>query len=477
MSAPLRMTTRAAGAHRSAPGGFTLVELMVAMTISLLLLAALVSIFLNTSRSQSEMVKMNGLIENGRIAIQIMQDDLVHSGFWAGYLPGFDDLTSTLAPDDAPTTIPNPCQLYPTWDSVYRFSLLGVPVQSADVLPAGPGCLAPALLRVGTDVLVVRHVDTCVPGVGNCEADMVGRLYFQSSFCAAERNAGTVQAAASNSVTLAPTASAVDNAYTGVTIRIASGLGAGQHRAISAYDGATRVATLSTPWTVIPDNTTQYAFDYALGTNSFPLHQRDCVGTGTPTTLPITAGSIAEKRRYISNIYYITDVPHPERVGEVIPTLVRSRFDLSAGTLAQQAPEALIDGVEAFRVELGIDEVSDSGDAVDYTAAIDWADASKTSPTNRGDGAPDQFVRCTTAAPCSAAQLSNVVAVKLYVLARTRDRTPGYTDSKSYCLGEPAADGSCPAASTIAAANDNYKRHVFTTSVRLTNISGRRETP
>jgi type IV pilus assembly protein PilW len=25
--------------------------------------------------------------------------------------------------------------------------------------------------------------------------------------------------------------------------------------------------------------------------------------------------------------------------------------------------------------------------------------------------------------------------------------------------------------------NDHYKRHVFSTSVRLTNISGRRETP
>ncbi len=71
----------------------------------------------------------------------------------------------------------------------------------------------------------------------------------------------------------------------------------------------------------------------------------------------------------------------------------------------------------------------------------------------------------------------NVVAVKLYVLARSRDASPGYKDSKSYCLGEPDADGSCPAANTIAAANDDFKRHVFTTSMRLNNISGRRETP
>jgi Tfp pilus assembly protein PilW len=459
-------------------GGFTIVELMVAMTISLLLLVALVSVFVNTSRSHSEMANTLGVIDNGRIAIQVMQDDIVHSGFWGGYLPGFDDLTSTLASDDVPTAIPNPCQPYATWDSTYRSNLLGVPVQSSDTLPAGTGCLAPAALRAGTDVLVVRHADTCVPGVGNCEADVAGRLYFQPSFCAAERNAGAVQSAASNTVTLAGSASSVSGAYVGVTIRIVSGIGAGQFRAISAYNGATKVATLSTPWTVIPDSTTGYAFDYALGTTSFPLHQRDCVGTGSPATLPVTAGTAADKRSYISNIYYITDVAHPERAGEVIPTLVRSRFDVSGGTLAQLAPEALIEGIEAFRVELGIDNVSDSGDPVDNAAAIDWADPStKTSPRNRGDGAPDQFIRCTTATPCTAAQLANVVAVKLYALARARDRAPGHVDSKSYCLGEPAADGSCPAGSTIAAANDNYKRHVFTTSVRLINVSGRRETP
>lgn len=467
-------TPRSFSGTRRVSGGFSIVELMVAMTISMLLLVALVSIFVNTSRSQSEMVKTNGLIENGRITIQVIQDDLVHAGFWGGYLPAFDDLTATLAPDDAPTAIPDPCALYANWDSVYRANLLGIPVQTSDVLPAGPGCLAPFALRAGTDVLVVRHADTCVPGVGNCEADVAGKLYLQPSFCAAEKNAGTVQAATNNTVTLAGSASAVNNAYAGVTIRTVAGVGAGQHRAIRTYNGATKVATLSTNWAITPDSTTQYAFDYALGTNAFPLHQRDCVGTGTPATLPITAGTPAQKRRFVSNIYYITDLAHPEYPGESIPTLVRSRFDVSGLTLAQLAPEKLIEGVEAFRVELGIDDANKSGNPVDYTTAVSWVG---TSPTNRGDGAPDSFIRCTTATPCTAAQLANVVAVKLYVLARTRDRTPGYVDTKSYCLGEPAADGSCPADSTIAAANDAYKRHVFTTSVRLNNVSGRRETP
>jgi type IV pilus assembly protein PilW len=160
-----------------------------------------------------------------------------------------------------------------------------------------------------------------------------------------------------------------------------------------------------------------------------------------------------------------------------VPTLVRSSFDLANGVLAQQAPVALIDGVEQFRVVIGVDDVSKSGAAVDYTAAVNWANPNNlVLPTNRGDGVPDVYVRCTTAAPCTPYQLMNAVAVKLYMLVRDRDQTTGYTDTKSYCLGEPLANGTCPAAS-VYTPNDNYKRHMFITTIRIANVAGRRETP
>jgi prepilin-type N-terminal cleavage/methylation domain-containing protein len=459
--------------------GFTLVELMISMVISLLILAALVSVFVNTSSSNREMERTNALLENGRFATQLLQEELVHAGYWGGYLPEFDDLSSKVDPADAPSGIPDICQTYNTWNIAYRSNVLGIPVQSADVLPAGAGCLSPLSHKAGTDVLIVRHADTCVPGTTNCEPDTAGRLYLQSSLCTAEAaNAGTAQGAMSNTLTLSANASSVNNIYAGLTLRTVDGTGAGQVNSITAYNGVTKVATMSSPWALIPDSTTTYAFEYVLGTGSFPLHNRDCVGTGTPATLPITAGTIAAKRLFISDLYYVHDFPHPDRPGETIPTLVRSRLDNVGGTLAQQAPVALIEGVEGFRVELGIDNRSDSGALTDYTAAIAWADPdTKTSPTNRGDGAPDEFVRCTTATPCTSAQLADVVAVKLYVLARSRDRTPGHVDDRSYCLGEYDIDGTCPAANTIAAANDGYRRHVFATSVRLINVSGRRETP
>ena len=463
--------------HRSS-SGLTLIELMIAMTISLLILAALVSVFVNMSRSTNEMAKTNSLIENGRFAIQLLQDDLVHAGYWGGYVPQFDNLSSTGVPGDAPTAVPDPCAAYSTWDSTYRINLLGTPVQAYDALPVGTGCLSPLTQRANSDVLLVRHAETCVPGVGNCDAAVAGRLYLQVPACAAEANAGTAQLATSNTITLASSASAVDNDYVGLSIRTVAGVGAGQSRTISAYSGGSKVATVSTAWTTIPNNTTTYSFDYMLGTNTYPLHRRDCVGTGIPATLPITSGTLADKRKWVSNIYYISNFVNPDQPTEVIPTLVRSQFDFASGTLAQQAPLAMIDGIDAFRVELGIDNVSKTLAAVDYTQAIVWSDPNnQVLATNRGDGAPDVFVRCTTAAPCTAAQLSNVVAVKIYVLARSRDTTPGYTDTKTYCLGQTNPDGTCPAANQIAAANDHYKRHVFESTVRLINISGRRETP
>ncbi len=447
--------------YRSMQFGVTLVELMISMAISLIVLLALVGLFVNTSRTNAEMAKTDYLIEDGRVAMQVLNDDLVHSGFWGGYLPRFDDLTFATVPTDVPTAIPDPCQAYNTWDAAYQLNLLGIAVQSTDTLPVGTGCLSPLTQRANTDVLIVRHVDTCVPGVGNCDADVAGKLYFQYPLCEQEKNQ-TAQSGNFNSITLAAIAASTNNAYVGAIVHTTGGSGGGQYRMITAYDGASHLATVASNWAVTPDNTTTYSLDYVLGATAYQLHRRDCT-------------TVAEKRRFVSDIYYVSDVTQN---GITVPTLVRSQLDLLNGTIAHQAPIALVDGIEVFKVVLGIDSTSKTGAAVDYTQAVVWSDPNnKTTATNRGDGAPDRFVRCTAATPCVIADLTNVVAVKLYLLARSKETTPGYTDQKTYCVGEPQPDGTCAPGDTAGPFNDHYKRHVFTTSVRLTNVSGRRDTP
>lgn len=69
---------------------------------------------------------------------------------------------------------------------------------------------------------------------------------------------GTAEAGGATSITLqVGRASAVDSAYLGHWVVITSGTGNGQARAITAYTGSTRVATVAA-WTVNPDATSVY---------------------------------------------------------------------------------------------------------------------------------------------------------------------------------------------------------------------------
>lgn len=397
--------TRPSSHTRRGQRGLTLIELMVSITIMLIVVAALIALFLNVSGSQREMAKISQQIESGRVSVFVLENEIAHAGFWENYMPQFDDLTTVSKPENVPTGMPpDPCLAYlapdgtEKWTDEYKRSLLDIPVQvyPHDAVP--PSC--DALLkdrRDKTDVLVVRHAETCLPGAPNCEIDVAGKLYFQSSLC-------------------------------------------------------------GTP----PEKPS----DFDLSTAGFgKMHARDCA---TPSP----------KRKLIADVYYVrdyADTPPPKSDG--IPTLVRSRFDLSgakkdAQPLAQQLPVPLIEGIEGFRVELGLDTISSTGEAVDYTQPVTWVDASnRTQPRNRGDGSPDgAFVHCSATTPCTADQLINVVAVKLYVLARSTAQTPSYTDTHSYTLG-----GATPI--TPEPADQHYRRHLFSTSVRLNNVAGRRDTP
>jgi type IV pilus assembly protein PilW len=382
--------------------GFSLIELMIALVLGMLIMAAALAVYININSANSELAKVNSQIESGRFATQLLENDVVHAGFWGTYVPEFDDLTFAGTPGDAPTAVPDPCLTYNTanWNTIYQNNLIGIPVQAYDAAAVCGGVITSK--QANTDVLVVRHTETCLPGTVNCEAYNPGKLYFQGSLCETEIGPPPAPAA--------------------------------------------------------------FRLDTGANITGAPLHNRNCT-------------TVADQRKFISNIYYVRN--YSVTPGDGIPTLVRSQFDLSGGTLAHQAAQSLIEGIDGFRVELGIDSRSKTGAAVDYTVAINWTDPNNlTTPTNRGDGIPEgAFVHCTTGTPCTAAQLTNVTAVKLFVLARAKDPSTGYTDTKTYCVGTPNTDGSCPAANTLGPFNDNYKRHVFSTTIRLTDVGGRRETP
>lgn len=319
-----------ATAARCPQSGLSLIELMIAITLGMLVVAALVALFINISRSNSELAKSNAQIENGRFAIQLLQNDLVHAGFWGELRPG------------VAAAIPDPCLAAASWDDAYKANMLGAPVlgYSSDTVPAT--CSMVTTPQANSDVLVVRHANTCTKGSAGCDGGADTGPHIQVSGC-----------------------------------------------------------TTSSP----PEAA------YVIDPLNFPLTNKNCA---TP----------AAARKIVSNIYYVKD-----------NTLMRAAFINGA----YQAAQPLIEGIEALRFEYGIDAT--------------------------GDGSPDSYL---SAPPTTLAQLANIVAVKVHVLARNLVATPGYTDSKSYQLGNTAA---------MAAANDGFKRHVFSTTVRLVNPSGRREAP
>lgn len=348
--------------------GLSLVELMVAIAIGMIIMAFLLALYVNVTRANNEMARMNRQIENGRFAMQLMQNDVVHAGFWADFMPQFDD-RSVITPGDMPTALPDPCKDPTTWTAADRANLLGIPVQAT----VG-GCTVVTNQLPNTDVVVVRHAEP-VGGGAVCPA---GDVCFQASQCGLEIKAVPPQS-------------------------------------------------------------------HVLGKANHTLHTMDCEGTGSPQVLPITSGGTAPIRRFQSNIYYVRNDF----------TLMRSEF-LNG---AHQQAQPMIEGIEALRVEYGIDNVGRNGAAVNYVGAV-----------NRGDGVADQFVTaagltCNSATDCAAA---NVVAMRIHVLARNLEPTPGYTDTKTYTLGDAA---------TLGPYGDGFKRHVFTTTVRLVNPAGRRETP
>jgi type IV pilus assembly protein PilW len=399
----------------SSQSGLSLIELMISLALGLIIVAAMAELFVNISRTNQEMAKTNSQIENARFSMQLLQNDIVHAGYWAGFVPDFDNISLRDDPTDFPTAVPDPCLAYTTpWSDAHRANLLGIPLQVHTDTATQPGtCSAIVTDRithavspaVGNDVLVVRHAHTCEAGVGNCDdaGTTAGQLYFQASNCNSDTDT------------------------------------------------------------------------YALDPNSPPLLTRTC-----------TAGVFAPRRKFIQSIYYIREWANESSDG--IPTLVRSEFGVTGTTPTQQAAVPLVEGIERLRIELGIDNYSEPyatspflpyGNLVtsaSYGQAIDWDDPDNwTVARNRGDGIPDPqpppngpvFIHCPTTG-CTVDQLANIAAVKVYILARANEPTPGYTDTKSYTLGSAAA---------IGPFNDNFKRHVFSMTMRLNNVSARRETP
>lgn len=350
---------------QSLAAGASLVELMVALAIGAIILAALAAVFFTSSLSRRETDRSARQIENGRYAMQLLTSELKLAGYYAEFDPSVLLMTLAALPDPCATTVA-------AWNAALPLHIQGVDNPSG---PSIPSCISD--LRAGTDVVVIRRTATCVRGTGDCDGTVAGMPYFQASLCGS----------------------------------------------------ATELFSLSP------------ADYFALDTDEtkFDRHKRNCV-------------TVADIRRFRVDIYFVAN---NDNAGDGIPTLKRAELGSAGFTI-----RPLVEGIDNLQLEYGIDtgcSATNPGNPCTFTAD------------------PTTFNGC--AGNACVLNWRNAMSVRLNLLARTTDTSPGHSDNKVYTLGKKAdgTDNNFPPSGT--GYNDGYKRHVYQADVRLINPAGRRIVP
>jgi type IV pilus assembly protein PilW len=154
--------------------GFTLLELMISLTIGLVVLGGMLSFFSNSSSAYAELRKSAEHTGNGSMAMWTLTQDINH----AGYYGEFYTLPSAGA-------LPDPCVVTPA----ALYDALAFPVQGYDAPLASPlACLSDANFVPGTDIVVVRYAEFTPLAPAN--VPRAGEVYLQSSTLAAEVQIG-----------------------------------------------------------------------------------------------------------------------------------------------------------------------------------------------------------------------------------------------------------------------------------------------
>ena len=163
-------------AGRQFQAGVSLVELMISITIGLLILSAMATLFANQSRSRAELDKSTRMIDNGRYALEVLSENLRVAGFY-----GERDIAPAGAMNDPCTTTPA-TPVLAELEGALGLHVAGYDAATASSTIASSPCgIAAAELKAGSDILVLRRVDTSDPVARD---DATGGVhYIQVSNC------------------------------------------------------------------------------------------------------------------------------------------------------------------------------------------------------------------------------------------------------------------------------------------------------
>jgi len=158
--------------------GFSLVELMVAMTVGTIILIGVFSLHFATRKVQRANEMQMDLVADSRFAIDLISYDLRHAGMWGGTNKG-GLIECRIGDASCPLNVPvasNDC-------SGSRYNNLDQPVfgtDGASVTRYSSSCIpASESLKANTDILEVRYADSNPVVAGNMLENMI---YVRSNF-------------------------------------------------------------------------------------------------------------------------------------------------------------------------------------------------------------------------------------------------------------------------------------------------------
>ena len=160
-------------------GGFSLIELMVGVTIGLMLVAGLAVLFANSSQSAAEHEKSLRQIENGRYAVDLLAEDLSVAGYFGEAVA--ESMAATVSPCSPSAAVAADLEAKrAATPPKLPFGVQGLTGDEADAL----GCLDHHV--AGTPALVVRRLVTTAVPVASME---VGHVHVQASNNTSDLNA------------------------------------------------------------------------------------------------------------------------------------------------------------------------------------------------------------------------------------------------------------------------------------------------
>jgi type IV pilus assembly protein PilW len=292
---------------RRRASGLSLIELMVALTLGLFLIAGMLTLLARNSNTRAELDKAGRQIENGRYAAQRISEDLHNAGFYGEFYGLPTPGTSAF-----PATLPDPCDTgYATaaFKNAKAFPVQGVTAVTS-AAAAAMTCIDAANFSTGafSSVLVVRFASpaTTLPTPANV---------------------------ALGSLDWAPNATAATAA----------------------------IATLDAATLYVQSNVDDVSF--ATKSNAATNFATLKVSTGSATNL-----INAPVYRYITRIYFLSPCSRPSSGtvcsaaadgGSPIPTLKMVELLGSGASAVFSDPVPIAEGIEAMAFDYGLDSNAD----------------------------------------------------------------------------------------------------------------------